>query len=294
MNYRPSPKKSGLIAFLVVSVFTCVANAQARSWDNSRVFPKTPGVQLRVGDRKVPFNVIPGHAMEIDVDRILIESGAWSGEVRKSEVLFVDAAVDYFDEVLRRAPNDRWALQCRAMAHLRRREYDASMRDIQEAIRLAPRDALAYVHRALIWPQHKGDARRYEDYTTAISLDADCAAAYLARGELWDRDGENRKATQDYSEVIRLNPANQDARSQRARCWNDLKEYDKAIEDYDALIALDAKNCIYWGTRGGADILDEAADVVWARAHARFGAADDLAAAVKDVQALLPAKVDAI
>jgi tetratricopeptide (TPR) repeat protein len=231
---------------VILMVMVRAAAAQPHSWNNVEVLPKSEEVVLQVGDRQAALTFLPGIATEVNSERIRVQSGNFVGEMPKRDVLFASAAAPYFDDLVRRNPDDLWALQCRAIAHYCAGHLDAAQGDIEELIRRKPSDAVAYAHRARIWPAHDDDTLRFKDYDKAIRLNPDFAPAYWERGLLWESYGDSSKAAADYGNVIRLDPTNVQALRLRVYCWCDLKQFDKAVLDCDALIKIDPKDAKYW------------------------------------------------
>lgn len=73
----------------------------------------------------------------------------WVGRawVRRSEVMLLPEAFDYYVEEVRRNPKSASAWRRRGICWSARGEYDNAIKDYDEAIRLDPKDATAYYNR---------------------------------------------------------------------------------------------------------------------------------------------------
>jgi tetratricopeptide (TPR) repeat protein len=177
------------------------------------------------------------------------EAGPYEGYVRKTEVVRLDVATQYFTDRIRLNERNVWAWRMRGTAWALKGEYDYAIQDLTEAIRLYPSPD-TYNHRALTWAAAKDYDNAIKDYSVALQIDQRYVLAYNNRGIAWAAKKDYDNAIKDYTEAIRLDPKYTRPFNNRGIVWRDKKEYDKAIKDFNEAIRLDPKYAFAINNRG--------------------------------------------
>jgi len=242
-------RRLALTLFLLASA-TATDAQDERDWSWSQVLPKSRDVKLRVGDKLVPFELLPATVWTDKGNQLEVHASYQTGELLKNEVLFANEAIEHFTDLIGKNPTDSWAYLCRSIAYAHSSEPDNSSelaaRDMKEAIRLDPENPILYVNRAMTW---RGEERRTNgvaDCTIAIGLDPRCVVAYYERAIR----SMGRKATTDFSMVLRLDAVHIPSLRNRAIEWYYLDEFDRALTDWNDLIRLEPQVAFNWCGRG--------------------------------------------
>src|SRR5262249_32613237 len=83
---------------------------------------------------------------------------------------------------------------------IKKKDYDAAIREPREAIRLDPNYARAYTSRGVAYRRKKDYDRAIADFTEAIRLDPNYAHAYNSRGFAYESKKEYDRAIADFTE----------------------------------------------------------------------------------------------
>jgi tetratricopeptide (TPR) repeat protein len=180
------------------------------------------GAQAKVGTTVVDLAKIPFPARVGKVEGDWLWLGrAW---VRKRDVRFMDEALTYFTEEIRRNPGSARAWDGRGSVWDTKGEYDNAVKDYTEAIRLDPASAMAYNNRGWAWQNKQEYDNAIKDYTEAIRLNPVDAKSHNNRGKAWFAKQEYDNAVKDFSEAIRLDPVDAEVYNNiawlRATCPN--------------------------------------------------------------------------
>jgi tetratricopeptide (TPR) repeat protein len=226
------------------------AGQSSDSWIGRRVFYKSTAV-AKVGDvvvDKYKLLAFP-ETVEATNGEWLWLSRAW---VRKSDVMSLQQAFDYYIEEVRRNPTSAESWRGRAGCWEEKGEIDNAIKDYDEAIRLDPKAAVSYNNRAVA-KSTKGDSDgAIRDYSEAIRLDPKFARAYSNRGAARQGKEDLDGAIRDYDEALRLDPKFATAYHNRGSARHAKKEYARAIVDYDEALRLDSKYASAYIGRGNA------------------------------------------
>jgi tetratricopeptide (TPR) repeat protein len=169
-----------------------------------------------------------------------------------------DDTIAACSRVLKRIPKDVTAHGNRALAYIRKGEYDRAAVDLDEVIRLNPRDAATWggpgaaaIFQGLIY-NFKGEYdRAIAELDQAIRLDPKNAAAiaYDIRAEAYIGKGEYDRAFVDVDQAMKIDP-NAAAHRIRSEAYIGKGEYDRAVAESDEAIRLDRKNVFGYSGRG--------------------------------------------
>src|SRR5262249_38618425 len=94
----------------------------------------------------------------------------------------------------------------RAMAAIKKGDYDRAITCFDDTIRLDSKMAAAYLNRGYCHAQKGDHDKAIADYDKGIQLNGSEAQSYNNRGASYGAKGEWKKAIADFSEAIRLNP----------------------------------------------------------------------------------------
>ncbi|HVA48557.1 MAG TPA: tetratricopeptide repeat protein [Pirellulales bacterium] len=145
------------------------------------------------------------------------ESTGQAGWVKRTEVVPMDEATDYFTRKIRQQPAvAEWYNRRAAVRHYQG-ELDSALADITEAILLDPKAAPYHNSRGNIFAAKHDYERALADYNAALRLDPNFAAAWNNAGSARFRQGNYQKALEDYDRSIRIEP--NDALIYGRRAW---------------------------------------------------------------------------
>ncbi len=132
----------------------------------------------------------------------------WLGQawVRRSDVMDLPTAFDYYSAEVRRNPTSARAWATRADLWRKKGELTNAIKDYDEAIRLDPKEKTYYYIRGNAKSSTNDPAGAIRDFDEAIRLDPNLAPAYVSRGWLKHKAGDYKSAIRDYENAIRLDP----------------------------------------------------------------------------------------
>ncbi|HEX4145649.1 MAG TPA: tetratricopeptide repeat protein [Pirellulales bacterium] len=173
----------------------------------TKVMPKAEAV-VKMGDRPVDLSrtPVPWTVQSVNGEFLLV-GYVEKGWVRRSDVLTLDEAPDYYADLL------------------------ASVNDAKQA-------AQAYRDRAVVWHQKGELDLEIADYTERLRLEPD-SLTYNNRGIAWTKKGDYDQAIADFNQAIRLDPGHVRAWDNRGIAWQGKKNYERAIQNYNQAIQLD-------------------------------------------------------
>jgi tetratricopeptide (TPR) repeat protein len=245
MLKKRARRRTLLAAFLLQ--FAALAAAQDNAWIGRKFMPKSECKEM-IGSREVPHGIV-------DVPYIVTKANGewlWVGRawVKKSHVVPLEGAVDYYTERLRIRPDSWEAYTWRGVVWHAQGEFENALKDFTQAIRLDPKIAGLHVNRGATW-EWKGELdNALKDYTEAIRLDPKCTTAYLSRARIWSETSKSTKAIQDYAEVIALDPENATAYVGRGNARVVNGNFPGAIDDFCEAIRIDPNNARAYHSRG--------------------------------------------
>lgn len=222
--------------------------AAADGWVGDWVFPRDRGLFVRdkpAGKEVGPWSAGAGRVLAEDGDWVEVRHtqapGPYQGFVRKSAVVRLADATDYYAKLIRTDPDDGWAYGNRARAWSLKGEHEKAVADLTEAIRVQP-DPSLYVMRGRAYRMKKDYDKAIADYTEALQIDPDNPVALNNRGNARRLKGEYDKALADLDEALRIDPKYAVAYDTRGDVWVAKGEYSKALKDYSEALRLDPKN----------------------------------------------------
>jgi tetratricopeptide (TPR) repeat protein len=177
------------------------------------------------------------------------DTGPYEGYVKKTDVVRIDVATQYFSDRIRLNERNVWAWRMRAIAWTLKKDYDKALQDVTEAIRLYP-SSNTYNQRALVSAARKDYDAAIKDYNAALQIDPMYVLAYNNRGLVWAARKDYDNAINDYTQAIRLDPNYTRPFNNRGIAWREKKEYDNALKDFNEAIRIDPNYSSALNNRG--------------------------------------------
>lgn len=135
-----------------------------------------------------------------------------------------------------------YALNNKAVALYRKKEYDKAISDYNKALELNPENEKIYIGRGVVYIMKEDFDKAITDFDIAIKLNPEHDESYINRGVAYGGKGEFDKAISDFDIGIDLNPHNDKAYTNRGNAYEDKGDYDKALSDYNKAIKLNPGN----------------------------------------------------
>ena len=170
---------------------------------------------------------------DVAADNVAVENGI--DYVRERDY---DRAIEEFDRLVVRDPDNAYYLRNRANTYLETGSYDYAIRDYDRLVELDVKNADLYYNRgcAHLAAGHFDSA--LEDFTKSISLDETRNLAFTNRGTTYARKLQYEKAIEDFTKAIALKPDDRLAYRNRALAYKkmgDMKHYDLDMTKYNDL-----------------------------------------------------------
>jgi tetratricopeptide (TPR) repeat protein len=236
---------------LVIALFPVVSIASEFSLGHE-VFIK-PGASGTInGVAAKPSWICSSYTVsDLNEDAVRLE-GKW---FRKSDVMSVDEALEFFNELVIEKPLNPLGWVCRAAVLAAKEKGADGIHDCDHAIELDPKCVGAYIKRGEIKFVQGAFDEALGDCNTAIQLDPQNAEAFLCRSAVWNFKADSAKAIKDCDEGIRLGADECYGYLLRAEYRIERFELNAAIEDCDEAIKRDAKCSKAFELRGNAEQL---------------------------------------
>ncbi len=126
----------------------------------------------------------------------------------------------------------------RALAFQAAGRFEEAVQAYDEVLSRTPDNSTAYVNRALAHQGLGNNEQAFADYKEAMQLRPDFAPIYFNRGELFRELGEHGLAISDYDKAIRLDDSRGQAYLSRAVAFLALGRDDKAQADIERALEL--------------------------------------------------------
>lgn len=155
----------------------------------------------------------------------------------KYEIGEYDSAIDDFDELIKRDPNEAMHYYDRAWAYRQLDELEDAIIDINSAIKLEPKTSLFYYDKA----RFEYDSNRYKEAivtcTKAIELKP-TENKYILRGKIYREIGNNQKSLIDFDKALDIEPEAYRAYYYRGTVKMAMGCYDDAVKDFEKTIEI--------------------------------------------------------
>jgi tetratricopeptide (TPR) repeat protein len=180
-------------------------------------------------------------------DWLAAESTGAQVEQAQTQLSSGEAAValESFEQVLAREPDNVAALLGRAEANLALGQPDVALKALDEAVVAAPNTPILLVERGryrLLYTSGPDVHASLRDFNTALAIDPALPEGYLARGWAvltFEHDANGSLA--DLHEAVRLAPINAEARRTLGDALYQAGNYPEALEQMQAAIELDGQ-----------------------------------------------------
>jgi len=171
-------------ALLLISTVPAVAAPATDSsadWVGRRCLAKSPAVPVYDGSRVV------GTAKDLDhVFQVVQIQGSWlsvhgaaiTGWVRLDDVVPLDGALEFFNDLIRREPDNLAAYTARGIVSKELGDYDQAIADHSHVMQHDPKPSAAYLNRGNAWAGKGEHDKALADYAKAIQHDPQFLAAY--------------------------------------------------------------------------------------------------------------------
>jgi tetratricopeptide (TPR) repeat protein len=167
----------------------------------------------------------------------------------------LDAAIQYFDEVIRRDPEHVLALMRRAEAFHEKGDLDRAIQDYDQASKLEPKSATILSNRGSAKLARRDIDGALADFSEAIELSPDDADINYYRGIAHVRKKAHDAAIEYFSATIIAAPDYNSALTARGESYLGKGDYDRAIADFDRALQLDPMAAETWNNRCWARVL---------------------------------------
>jgi tetratricopeptide (TPR) repeat protein len=300
-NTPPDRLRKVLTGLIVVAAGTAwpaigaaqdLAEPEIEPWlaPGTEVVLKDPATTMRAGDwLAVSRDHLVFDIASVQGEQLLLVSPhdkEHRGWVRRSQVVALDGAIEFFSREIARSPHNDEAYWMRARVWAYRSADDRAISDLDRAIQIRPDRADYYARRGLLHLRTRALDRAMADADKAIELDPTAAGPHILRSCVALARGEAERARRDLDAALRLDPLRPPPRPSpptppdpaasrkedqpepqtaaeflaRGKRYYDQKEYRQAIEDISAAIKLEpgaassyALRAQVWGTRRDRD-----------------------------------------
>ncbi len=251
MNAIISAKKAVVLGLLAIACLlpTNAAIAQNQGtqeqpardpWVGRKFMPKS-NAKAMVGGQEIrrELHNVPLVVTQVNGDWLWIGK-AW---VKKSDVVPLEKAEQYYTEFLRTNPLSVWGYDMRGTLRKDLGQYDNAVRDFTQVIKYAPKEAWGYVARGSVREQRGEYESALNDFAHAMRLAPQSPVPYLYRAAVWGEKNEFDKAMNDYAVAMRLDPQNSSlAHFNRGLLEQKWGDYDNALKDYTESLRLDPQS----------------------------------------------------
>jgi tetratricopeptide (TPR) repeat protein len=163
-----------------------------------------------------------------------------------------DRAIEYYNNVLERTPDNWKALQNRGYAHMQQRNYEQALADFDRGVQLQPDNAMAYTNRGLAYYRLENWQHSEADNRRAIELDPATAMAYNNLAVIMLQRGEIPQALEMCNQALKLETNQAPLYETRAQVHHLLGQHNRAIADCDQAIERLPDYPGYYFVRGSA------------------------------------------
>jgi serine/threonine-protein kinase len=210
-----------------------------------RVLPRRESVNVRdAGQEKtLPSNELfwPAEVTKIVGSWLHLKSPASEAQVRASDVVAIEAAVEFFAAEIKAQPT-AWKHKLRCLARQWQGDFNGALDDIEVAVRLAPRDPELHCQRGVLLLAKGEIEPAIAAFTEALRANPQFLDAYRRRSEAWLASGNSQRAIDDLTAVIALEPDDLVARLERAKLLAVAGQFDRAAEDFSTLLEQNPGN----------------------------------------------------
>lgn len=147
-----------------------------------------------------------------------------------------DAAIIFYNEIIRTNERSDVFYSRRAMAFLLKKELENAALDCQKALKLYPDNDFAHLIRGIIYRLKLWSDEAETALLKAVHINQKNIAAALILGDIYASRGETEKALNYYSHITRINPDFGWTYTNRGNLYYNRRDYDAAIADLTSAI----------------------------------------------------------
>jgi predicted O-linked N-acetylglucosamine transferase (SPINDLY family) len=151
-----------------------------------------------------------------------------------------EAALGGYDRAVALKPDYANAFCNRGTVLERLGRWQEALASYERTLELSPGDALAYYNRGSVLKALGRPEDALASYDRAIALRTDYLEAHFNRGSVLQSLGRHQAAAAGYDRAIELNPSFAEAYHRRGISLARMRQLDAALASYDRAIALDA------------------------------------------------------
>lgn len=160
----------------------------------------------------------------------------------------IENALIYYAKAIEADKKDTFALQKRALLHLKLGDTKAVIGDYTTAIKKKAAPEL-YINRGTVHYRAGDFESALSDYDAAIKMDTDNVNAYFNRGVLYHRTKQYSSAIADFTRLIALQPDKSRNYIIRAGLYFESADYQRALRDCNKAIDIDPDAAAYYHNR---------------------------------------------
>lgn len=226
----------------VVGSSMCVADDQAAkakgNWVGKSAMPRE-GAKYWMGGRET------NQSLPLSLD-VMAEDGEWlvisGGKVKKADVVALEAAVPYYQSLLKANPKNSWAIAMLSWYYVSEEEYDKARPLLDKALQIDAKNVDAWLARGTLYGFEEEYELAIKQFDEAIRIRPDCALGFSCRGFYKSELGDDEGAIADYSAAIKICPEFSSAYMGRGALYDDSEKWQEALADFDKSLSFDPYN----------------------------------------------------
>ncbi len=222
----------------------------ADSLKGRRVLVITNGAEIKTREGGTVWNSYVGEVLTVS-----LVQGDWlwvfehQGWLNSKDVVPWDTAVFEMNERIRKSPRaENYAL--RGIARLSHADYLRAIEDFNEVLRRNPNDAGALVNRGNAWRFLRDEKKAIADYTRAITMDPRHFLALNNRAIAQTTLKNYERARKDLVAAIALNPKYAEAHNNLGIVFQEQGKLSDAVAEFTRAIELDKRYALAFANRG--------------------------------------------
>lgn len=207
--------KKYILSFLLLSLLVVSGKAQSRQ--------QTAKDSLQKASEALSFHP--------DSIPLRLNKAAWNIELEQW-----DYALNEYNYVLDKEPNNLTALYFRAYVNTRMRRYNFARLDYENLLKLRPGSFQAQLGLALLNQMDNRKREALDQISLVIDNFPDSASAWAARGGMEVENNQLESAAYDYGKALLLEPSNNDYRLARVDVYIKMRRFKDARADLDEMV----------------------------------------------------------
>lgn len=165
-------------------------------------------------------------------------------EIQDGQLVGVSLPPDLAD------PNQRAWLFSQGVFLKKKKRYNAAIEYFNKLLRIAPDDLVAYCYRGAVLLENRMPEQALEDFNKALQIDETNVYALCLKGDTLYMLNRYEQAIFVFDEALEKNPHNAVLWADKGVALKDMGRYEQAIGCYEQAIQLDATKSIFWRNKG--------------------------------------------